>query len=271
MKYISSPHNPRVKEAIKLRERRARAKHGTTLIDGRRELSRAVTAGVEIVELFVCPELCSEPAASLVYQLEHQTETMHVSRSVFERLAFGDRQEGVVAVARATPRRLDDWNPPPQPLIGVLDSLEKPGNVGAVLRSADGAGVTAVIVTDGGTDLFNPNVIRASLGTVFTVPVFAASSEECLDWLRNNGVAIYAARVAAERLYTQVDFSSPSAVLLGSEAEGLGSEWMGGGVTAIALPMLGVADSLNVSATAAVLFYEALRQRSRPASRSQSG
>lgn len=270
MKYISSPHNPRVKQAIKLRERRTRAKHGATLIDGTRELNRAVTARVEIVELFVCPELCSELAASLAHQIKHQTETMHVSRSVFEKLAFGDRQEGIVAVARATPRRLADWNPPPQPLIGVLDSLEKPGNVGAVLRTADGAGVTAIIVTEGGTDLFNPNVIRASLGTVFTVPVFAASSEECFDWLKKNNIAVYAARVEAERLYTQVNFSAPSAVLLGSEAKGLGSVWARGSVTAISLPMLGVADSLNVSATAAVLFYEALRQRSNHASRRQS-
>jgi TrmH family RNA methyltransferase len=139
--------------------------------------------------------------------------------------------------------------------------VEKPGNVGAVLRSADGAGVSALVVADGRTDLYNPNAIRASLGTIFTLPIAAASAEETLDWLRAQGLVLYAARVDGSIPYTQVDYRLPAAVVLGSEAEGLSGIWHGDNTQAIRLPMLGRADSLNVSAAAAVLFYEALRQR----------
>jgi TrmH family RNA methyltransferase len=144
----------------------------------------------------------------------------------------------------------------------VLEGIQKPGNVGAVLRSADAAGVHALIVADGGTDLYNPNAIRASLGTIFTVPVCSATTSDTLAWLRRHGVPMFAAQVDAERLYTEVDFRGPSAIVLGSEASGLSEAWFGTEATAIKLPMLGAADSLNVSAAAAVLFYEALRQRS---------
>lgn len=270
MKYISSLHNPRIKSALKLRDRRARLSQSRTLIDGTRELSRAVAAGVKIVELFVCPELCDARGGELAEELEPRAETMQVSRPVFEKLAFGDRQEGLVAVAQVVPRSLADWQPPPQPLIGVLESLEKPGNVGAVLRSADGAGLSAVIVAGRGTDLFNPNVVRASLGTIFSVPVFSAGSEECLKWLKRHGIAIYAARVDAERSYTDVDFGAAAAIVLGSESKGLATIWQGADVSAISLPMRGVADSLNVSATAAILFYEGLRQRTLASSGRQS-
>jgi TrmH family RNA methyltransferase len=150
---------------------------------------------------------------------------------------------------------------PDCPLVGVLEGAEKPGNVGAVLRSADGAGLSALIVADGGTDLFNPNAIRASLGTIFTVPVATATTAETIDWLTGHGLAVYAARVDGSVPYTVADFRRPAAIVLGSEAEGLTAAWAGDWLTAVRLPMQGAADSLNVSATAAVLFYEALRQR----------
>jgi TrmH family RNA methyltransferase len=151
---------------------------------------------------------------------------------------------------------------PTAPLIAVIESVEKPGNVGAILRSADGAGVDAVVIADPRTDLFNPNTIRASLGTVFDQNVCTASGEETLAWLRRLNVTAYAARPDAEQLYTQADYRRGAAIVLGSEAEGLSELWRGAGVAGIRLPMRGIADSLNVSATAAVLFYEAQRQRS---------
>jgi TrmH family RNA methyltransferase len=147
------------------------------------------------------------------------------------------------------------------PLVAVLEGVEKPGNVGAVLRSADGAGVSALIVADAQTDLYNPNAIRASLGTIFSVPVAAAAAADTLTWLRHRGLAIFAARVDGAVPHTEADFRGPAAIVLGSEAKGLSATWTGPDVTAVRLPMAGVADSLNVSAAAAVLFYEALRQR----------
>jgi TrmH family RNA methyltransferase len=148
-----------------------------------------------------------------------------------------------------------------RPLIAVLVGIEKPGNVGAVLRTADAAGVGALIVADGGTDLYNPNAIRASLGAIFTLPVCAATSVQAIAWLRSNQCQIVAARVDGSTPYTQIDFRGPTAIVLGGEAHGLSDQWRGDDITAVSLPMLGRVDSLNVSATAAVLFYEALRQR----------
>jgi TrmH family RNA methyltransferase len=163
-------------------------------------------------------------------------------------------------VARPPQTTLDDLRLPACPLVAVLEGVEKPGNVGAVLRSADAAGVSALIVADGGTDLYNPNTIRASLGTIFSMPVRAAPAPNVRDWLSSRQIPIFAARVDATTSYTDVDFTGPAAIVLGSEAAGLSQVWTAG-VTPIRLPMHGAADSLNVSATAAVLFYEVLRQR----------
>jgi TrmH family RNA methyltransferase len=184
-----------------------------------------------------------------------------VTVEVFAKLAYGERAEGVVGVAATPDASLARLVLPDFPLVAVLEGTEKPGNVGAVLRSADGAGVAAVVVAGGRTDLYNPNAIRASLGTIFTVPIAAAEAEETLTWLRQRGLAIYATRPDAAHDYTAADLSRPAAVVLGSEAEGLSANWNAADITPIRVPMRGVADSLNVSATAAVIFYEALRQR----------
>ena len=222
-----------------------------------------MAAGVTLVEVFACEELCTgEEARVLLERLpDGNAEILHVSRAVFEKLSFGDRTEGVLGVAETPCLRLDDLKLPERPLVAVLEGVEKPGNVGAVLRSASGAGISALIVADGRTDLYNPNAIRASLGTIFTIPVCTATTTETLDWLRRHGLAIYAARVDGSIPYTEADFRGPAAIVLGSEAAGLSTAWTADQVTPIRLPMLGTADSLNVSATAAVLFYEALRQR----------
>jgi TrmH family RNA methyltransferase len=261
---ITSPHNPRVKEALALRDRRQRRRQGLFLIDGVRELLRAVDAGIAIEEVFICTARCegsdAESGQLLRRLAEASMRKVEVSESVFERLAFGERMDGVVAVARSPDRKLDDLALPSCPLVAVLEGVEKPGNVGAVLRSADCAGVSALILADGRTDLYNPNTIRASLGTIFTVPTCAVAAAVVRDWLIAKKISIFAARVDAAMDYTAADFTRPSAIVLGSEAAGLSDAWTDG-VTPIRLPMLGAADSLNVSATAAVLFYEALRQR----------
>jgi RNA methyltransferase, TrmH family len=260
---ITSVHNPRVKQAARLRDRKGREQQGRTIIDGAREIERAVAGGVELDEVFVCSELCKDDLSDRALETVSQTraERFDVPDVVFRKLAFGERAEGLVATARAPRKRLNDLALGPNPLVGVLVSIEKPGNIGAVIRSADGAGVSALLVADGGTDLYNPNVIRASLGVVFTLPVYEASSAEILAWLQAQRFQMLAARVDGPTEYTAVDYHGPTAIILGSEAEGLSTAWNAPDVTAIRLPMLGTADSLNVSCTAAVLFYEARRQR----------
>ena len=257
---ISSPHNPRLKAAAKLRQGSVRVREHRFLIEGRREIQRAIAANVAIEEAFV--KIGDSSQHELVEQLRLAgTQILHTAPGPFEKLAFGERDEGIVVVARTPQVKFDDLRLPEHPLVLVLEGVEKPGNVGAVLRTADAAGVSAVIVADGGTDLYNPNGIRASLGAIFTVPVCAASSHETLSWLQEQRLAIFATRVDGAVDYASASYRGPTAIVLGSEAHGLSPTWRGPAVTAISLPMLGVVDSLNVSAAAAVLCYEAVRQR----------
>ncbi len=265
---IDSPSNPRIKAAARLRERREREATGLTLVDGGREALRAMEAGATVEAAFVCPALIGSREASRVFEKVEQSfgpfgasiELIEVGERAFERLAFGDRADGVILVVRAPGTSLDDLELPPNPLVVVTEDVEKPGNVGAILRSADAVGAAAVIAV-GGTDLFNPNVIRASIGTVFSVPLATGSAAEVVAWLRARGLRLVASRVDAERLHVDADLRGPVALVLGSELDGLSEAWLGEDVEAIRLPMAGVADSLNVSAAAAVLLYEAWRQR----------
>jgi TrmH family RNA methyltransferase len=265
---IESPSNPRIKSALRLRERRERESTGLTLVDGGREALRAIEAGAVVESAFVCRPLLATVEARRVAEKLGQSfepygasiEVVEVSERAFERLAYGDRSDGVVLVVRSPRASLDDIELPPEPLVVVTEDVEKPGNVGAILRSADAVGAAAVIAV-GGTDLFNPNVIRASVGTVFSVPVASASASDAAGWLRAREIRIVASRVDAARLHVEADLRGPLAIVLGSEATGLSEAWRAPDVQAIRLPMTGVADSLNVSAAAAVLLYEAWRQR----------
>ena len=263
MATITSLQNPRVKDTVRLRDRRHREKQGRILIDGARELRRAIESGLGVLEIYHCPALCTNHEAQLTLELLPRcgAELIEVSDAVFEKLAFGDRAEGVLGVAAMPARQLHDLKLGAVPLLAVLEGVEKPGNVGAVLRSADGAGFDALILADAKTDLYNPNAIRASLGTIFTMQVCAATSAATRAWLDARGIQVVAARVDGSVPYTTLDYRKPTAIALGSEAEGLTPAWSGAGIVAARLPMLGTADSLNVSATAAVLFYEARRQR----------
>ncbi|MEX2170480.1 MAG: RNA methyltransferase [Pirellulales bacterium] len=261
--HITSRQNPRLKEAARLRERRARERSGQILIDGGREIGRALAAGVRPLAAFVCEELATgDDARAAVAELQRTApELFTLTPSVYEKLAYGQRNDGVVLVAELPRRSLADLNLSAEPLIAIIEGVEKPGNLGAILRSADGAGVDAVILADPHTDLFNPNTIRASLGTVFRDNVCSAPVVEVIAWLRELRIPTFATRPDATRLYTEADLSHGAAIVLGTEATGLSEQWNAADIAPIRLPMHGLADSLNVSVTAAVLFYEALRQR----------
>jgi TrmH family RNA methyltransferase len=260
---ITSKQNPRVKDAVRLRTGSERRERGRFLIDGRREIERAIAAGVRCLEAFVREDTAEAPECKSAIDAVGGSgaEVFIVSGDVYTKLAFGERDDGIVVVAETPTRTLNDLQLPEKPLVAVIEGVEKPGNVGASLRSADAAGVDAVIVADGRTDLYNPNTIRASLGTVFRPNVCEAASTDTLDWLRSRKLTIVAARPDAKQLYTDVDYKSGIAIVLGSEADGLTEAWSAAHITPVRLPMHGIADSLNVSTTAAVLFYEALRQR----------
>ena len=261
---ITSLTNPRVKAAVRLRDRREREATGLTIVDGAREILRALDAGVRVETAFVAPELLRSPDARVVAdRLRGRPTTIEASAPVLAKVAFGERSDGVVAIVETPNATLDDLAErlPSDPLIVVIEGVEKPGNLGAVLRSADAAGASAVIAADPLTDPFNPNAIRASLGTIFTVPVVSAGSTETRDWLTARGIRAVAAVVDAPTRYTDADLTGSLAIVLGSEAAGLTSAWRDGPVEPVSIPMAGIADSLNVSIAAAVLLFEAVRQR----------
>jgi TrmH family RNA methyltransferase len=263
---ITSTANPRVRQAMHLREADARRASGLTLVDGRRELSRAVAAGVAVDEVFVAADQPLDDCRPWLADLAGRgTRITPLAERPFEKVAFGSRNEGVVGVVRfaALPLATAAFKAD-RPLL-VIEGVEKPGNLGAILRTADAAGL-GVIVCDGRTDPANPAVIRASLGTVFTVPLATTSLAELLPWLRAAGRRVVAATPEGQKLWHEARLAGPTAILLGSEAHGISPRWQqaaADGTLAfetIRLPMRGAADSLNLSATAAALAYEALRQ-----------
>lgn len=256
---ITSLQNQQVKEVVKLRESKRRREDGRFLIDGRREIERAIQSGIRLDKVFYMPERCSESLLTALRQ--SGGELIDVSAPVMEKAAFGNRDEGAVAVAFRPQREFEDLKLSENPLVAVAEGVEKPGNIGALLRSVDGAGFDALILADCKTDVFNPNSVRASLGTIFSVPVVETSSEKAFDWLKKKNFRIFAARCDSSIPYTTADFTSPCAIAVGAEADGLTSVWSGPEVQAIHLPMNGIADSLNVSVAAAVCYYEAIRQR----------
>jgi TrmH family RNA methyltransferase len=262
---LASPSNPRIRSVARLRDRRERDASGNTLVDGAREVRRALEAGVEVVEAFVCEPLLAGKDARVALDLlaDRRVPVTSTTEAAFSKIAFGDRAEGLIAVVRSPSLRLDDLTLPTDPLLVVVESIEKPGNLGAILRSADGAGADAVIAASPRTDLANPNVIRASAGTYFAVPLAAAPTGEIIAWLQRRRVRVVAARVETERSYDEADLTGPLAIVLGSEAEGLTDAWQAADMETVRLPMHGIADSLNVSVAAAVLLYEARRQRDR--------
>lgn len=268
---LGSSHNPTVRDALALRDARDRRRRGLMLVDGAREVARAVKAGVGMVDAFVADGLVEAAGREAIDALAavrgSGARVIPVTDELMGRMAFGDRSDGVLAVARIPGTSLGalDGALSQQPLLLVLESVEKPGNLGAVLRTADGAGVDAVIVADPRTDPWNPNAIRASMGTVFSVPLAVTDAPSARAWLAERGVRTVAAVVDADTSYADADLAGAVAIVLGSEADGLSDAWRGATATQVRIPMRGIADSLNVSVTAAILVFEARRQRDRGA------
>ena len=253
---LTSTKNPRIKNLLALQQKSAeRRRAGLFVVEGRRELEHCLEAGYEVVELYVCPELLP---ADVRFP---DADILVVSPAVYERIAYRGTTEGVVAVVRTRHLTLSDLQLSANPLIVVLESVEKPGNLGAILRSADAAGADAVVVCDPLTDLYNPNLIRASIGAIFTVPTVACSSAECIEYLKDHGIQILTAQLQDSHPYYDTDMRRPTAIVMGTESTGLTDQWRQAATAHIRIPMLGRLDSLNVSVSSAILLYEAVRQR----------
>jgi len=260
MEKITSFQNVLVKKVQALRESRERREAGLTIIDGAREIKRAYEAGITLDKVFYVE---GQQGILLKQLSSKKIELIEVSDKVMEKLAYGERHEGIIALAKTPQLTLKDLKLSAQPLVVVLESLEKPGNLGAILRTCDGVGVEAVLVCDPKTDIYNPNVIRSSTGVIFSLPVVAAGPEEVFSFLRSKKIKICASAPAAQKLYTQADFKGAWGLILGSEDQGLSDFWLLAADMTVKIPMKGNADSLNVSISAAIILYEALRQRQR--------
>lgn len=264
---ISSLENSRVKQAIHLRERHWRNKLGLFLIEGYREILRARESKTVINDLFICPELflgINEPAL-IAEARKNGAQIISCTSKVFTKMSYRDRPDGLLAIAPQTPHDLHFLEAKlsgiSSPLLVVAEAIEKPGNLGTILRSADAAGAHGVIISNRCTDIYNPNVVRASCGTLFTVPVAEASSEEVLAWLNKKGIQIIAAMPQAKALYTDINMTGPIAIAVGTEQLGLSPLWKNQAHLQARLPMCGKADSLNVAMATTLILYEALRQR----------
>jgi TrmH family RNA methyltransferase len=255
---ITSAQNPKVRNLLLLQEKsKARREQGLFVVEGRRELEHCLEAGFTVRTVFVCPALAGEETLSSA----REPLTIEIPESLYRKVAYRDSTEGIIAEVEARERSLEDLKLRENPLIVVLESVEKPGNLGAVLRSADAAGADAVIVCDPLTDLYNPNLIRASLGGVFTVPTVCASSAETIAWLRARGIRILTAQLQDSSWYYDTDMTGGTALIMGTESTGLTNIWREAADAHIKIPMLGRLDSLNVSVSAAILLFEAVRQR----------
>jgi len=260
---ITSLQNDRIKELVRLRTRRERDRGELTLIEEPLVIGRALDAGYPLRTLFFCPERVAPEFMDVLNRLLDLAglELIKVSEPVMDKISYRDHSEGMLVVASQLTLSLKDLDLPGDPLLVVLESVEKPGNLGAVLRVADGAGAHAVIVCGGGTDLFNPNVIRASRGAFFSVPTVAANTDAVQEFLLSKSIAAIATSPVADHRWDGVGMTGPTAIVLGAEHDGLSTEWLTRADLTVGLPMLGVGDSLNVSTSAAVLLYEAVRQR----------
>jgi TrmH family RNA methyltransferase len=264
MNPITSPDNPKVKAALRLQDRRDREKSQTFLIEGYRETLRAIEGEQPLSQLFVCEELFlgSNEAALIASAQAQGADIFTVPEKIFRKLSYRDRPDGILAVAPQRHLSLKDLPLRSPRLLLVAESIEKPGNLGTILRSCDAAGVDACILADRTTDLHNPNVVRASVGTLFTLPVIEADAEETFSFLKREKIAIVAATPHAILPYTEADLRGDIAIVVGTEQLGLSPRWMEGADLKVKIPMRGKADSLNVATATTLLLFEALRQRS---------
>ncbi len=264
---ITSSHNPRVKSALSLFDRKERDKSSLFLIEGYRELLRAFEGGVTVQELFFCEALfLGENENSLLQDFQKKGVKLYsCSESVIRKISYRDRPDGLIAVALQMNRSFKDLTEilkkVKDPFLLIAEAIEKPGNLGTILRSSDAVGVDAAIICDRCTDIFNPNVVRASVGTLFTQPVIEATHENLLPWLKASGIQVVAATPHAEKEFTKTNLTGPVAIVVGTEQLGLSQRWMDAADVQVSIPMNGCADSLNVATATTLLLYEVLRQR----------
>jgi TrmH family RNA methyltransferase len=260
-KSITSPQNPFIKQLIQLKDKsRERKKTGQFLLEGKRELSLAIKGGYTIETLLYFPDLFSESEAKA---MEHYTiEIIEISKEVFQKLAYRSTTEGVIAVGKTKPHTLEELKlTSKNPLILVAEAPEKPGNIGALLRTADAANVDAVIIANPKSDIYNPNIIRSSVGCVFTTEIAVASSKDVITFLQKYNFNIFSAILQESEPYHTQDYTLPTAIVVGTEATGLTQEWRDAATQNVSIPMQGVIDSMNVSVAAGILIFEAKRQR----------
>ena len=262
-KNISSTQNPLIKNMVALSEKaRERKSQGRFIVEGLREIKLAIMAGYPPEVLCYEPGFASHPELDTLLQLSPPESLIELSSPVFEKIAYRNGVANAVAVCQAKPLNLDLLQLPAQPLLLVLEQVEKPGNLGAILRTADAAGVDAVILCDPSTDWHNPNVIRASLGAVFTVPIASAHTTDTIAWLKRKGIRIAASYLEAAHPYYDENFRESTAIIMGAEATGISAHWIQTADERIIIPMFGKVDSMNVSDATAILLFEARRQRS---------
>ena len=266
MTEITSAQNQKLKQVLRLRQRRERKKTDLFLIEGYRELKRAQQAKREIESLFYCPEFFLKDNEFSLLE-KSGADLYRLPKRLFEKISYRDRPDGLLAIAKQKHRSLDQLKLSECPFLVIAESIEKPGNLGTILRSCDAAGVDALIVADPCTDLYNPNVVRASIGTLFTVSVFEAEKKDVLSFLYENNIPMLATTPSAEKEYTEVDLTEAAAVLIGCEQYGLSSTFVEKAHHKVCIPMMGHTDSLNVATATTLMLYEVLRQRKRSLSR----
>ncbi|WP_165020170.1 TrmH family RNA methyltransferase [Dysgonomonas sp. ZJ279] len=261
MERITSLQNPKIKNIVKLAKNKERHEQNLFIIEGARELSLALSAGYIIESVYVCPELFTKTDYPDVLNSVGENKVIEVSQAVFDKVAYREGSDGLLTLARPKAHDLNNLKLSDNPFIIVLEAVEKPGNLGAILRTADAAQIDAVIICDPTTDLYNPNAIRSSVGCSFTVQTAICTSHEALGFLKEKNIKSYAAELQASQWYQDTDFTQPSAIIMGTEADGLTTTWLNNADARIKIPMRGKIDSLNVSVSTAVLTFEAMRQR----------
>lgn len=260
MKQISSTQNPYIKSLVQLQDKaKARRQSGTFLIEGQREIMLAAKGGYISETILFVPDMISESQVRELSQPD--TELIEISRDVYQKLAYRDTTEGILAVAKTKSLSLDDLKLGDNPLIMVAEATEKPGNLGAILRTADAANLDAVIIANPKSDMYNPNIVRSSVGCLFTNQIATGSTAEVIEYLKNKGISIYCATLQDSTYYHTQNYTTPTALVVGTEATGLTQEWRDASTKNIIIPMQGEIDSMNVSVAAAILIFEAKRQR----------
>jgi len=262
MEKILSLQNPKIKNINKLASKvRERKEKGLFVIEGAREITLSIEGGYSLNAVFVCPKLFVKTDYPDVLKSIDRHILFEVSPEVFNKIAYRENSDGLLALAKSKPHGLENLSLPDNPFIIILEAVEKPGNLGAILRTADAASADAVIVCDPHTDLYNPNVVRSSVGCLFTIQTAVCSNQEALDFLIEKNIRSYAAELNAVEFYQHIDFRPASAIILGTESDGLSDFWLQNADAGIKIPMRGKIDSLNVSVSAAILTFEAMRQR----------